>query len=173
MDALTKVLIVSDTHGLTNELITVKERHAVDFMIHCGDSELEMDDMALKDFYLVGGNCDFDSRYPDEQMLDIGGLKFFIVHGHLHHVKKDLTALVDEARNREAAVICYGHTHVAGVTQSENQLFINPGSIYYPKGMKERTYAILEWDISNELRVKFYNLSGEVMKELDYLANFR
>lgn len=172
MDTLTKVLIVSDSHGLTTELIKVKERHTVDFMVHCGDSELEMDDPVLKDFYLVGGNCDFDSRYPGEQVLELGELKFFIVHGHLHQVKQNLTVLVNEARKRDATIICYGHTHVAGVTQSENQLFINPGSIFRSKGITEETYAILEWENPKEIKVKFYNLSSKAIQELDYTASF-
>ncbi len=172
MGALTKILIVSDSHGLANELITVKERHAADFMIHCGDSELKMDDPVLKDFYLVGGNCDFDTRYPDEQVLELDGLKLFVVHGHLHQVKQNLMVLVNEARKRGAAVVCYGHTHAANVSQSEDQLLINPGSIILPRGIKEKTYAILEWENKKELKVKFYNLSGESIQELDYTASF-
>lgn len=37
------VLIISDSHGLEEELQTIAKRHEaeVDLMIHCGDSELE------------------------------------------------------------------------------------------------------------------------------------
>ena len=169
---MTKVLLVSDSHSLTEELTTIKERHTVDFMVHCCDSELEMDDAALKGFYIVGGNCDFDHRYPDEQILELGGLNFLIVHGHLHHVKRNLTVLANDARKRDATVICYGHSHVAKVTQSEDQLFINPGSIFQPKGISEKTYAIIEWENPKELQVKFYNIEGKEIKEYEYIASF-
>ncbi len=38
-----KVLIMSDSHGLTHEISIIKERHKQDVtaMIHCGDSELD------------------------------------------------------------------------------------------------------------------------------------
>lgn len=36
-----KILICSDSHGLTDELIELKKRHGdMDYYIHCGDSEL-------------------------------------------------------------------------------------------------------------------------------------
>lgn len=43
------VLIISDSHGLEEELQTIAKRHEaeVDLMIHCGDSELETRHPAL------------------------------------------------------------------------------------------------------------------------------
>ena len=50
-----KVLIVSDSHGLTTELEKLKENYQdeVDLFIHCGDSELEADDRAIHSFVAV------------------------------------------------------------------------------------------------------------------------
>lgn len=46
-----KLLIVSDSHGLQEELLTIRERHAdVDKMIHCGDSELPQDSKEMSSF---------------------------------------------------------------------------------------------------------------------------
>ncbi len=47
-----KILIISDSHGLTDELQTIAKRHAaeVDMMIHCGDSELETNHPALEGY---------------------------------------------------------------------------------------------------------------------------
>ncbi|WP_010651072.1 YfcE family phosphodiesterase, partial [Oceanobacillus massiliensis] len=103
---MTKVLILSDSHGLTDELNAIKERHQVKSMIHCGDSELDMDAAELEGFYKVAGNCDFDVRYPDEQTLEIGGLIFYVTHGHLHNVKMDLMGLSYRAKELNADVIC-------------------------------------------------------------------
>src|SRR5699024_5239492 len=71
----------------------IKERHEIKNLIHCGDSELDMDASEMEGFLKVAGNCDFDARYPEEQVVDIGELKFLIVHGHLHGVKSGLTTL--------------------------------------------------------------------------------
>lgn len=165
---MTRVLITSDSHGLTDELSEMKARHQVDYRIHCGDSELDVDSSALEGFYKVGGNCDFDHRYPAEQTFELGGLKFLIVHGHLHKVNSSLTTLSFRAREVGADVVCFGHTHVAGVLKEGEQLFINPGSISHSRGIKEKTYAILEWSSPDELFVSFYTVAGERCKSLDY-----
>lgn len=166
-----KALIVSDSHGLTKELEEIKNSHKVDFMIHCGDSELDMDADELEGFYKVAGNCDFDNRYPNEQLLELSGLNLLMLHGHFHQVKQNLNTLSKYTRNSNVSVICYGHSHVAKVTQIENQLFINPGSIYNPKGIKEKTYAIIEWDSPKEIQVKFYDLKGNHLEKLSYKAS--
>ena len=50
-----KVLIVSDSHGLTTELEKLKAKYQgeVEHFIHCGDSELEADDPAIRAFCLL------------------------------------------------------------------------------------------------------------------------
>ncbi|MCM3739930.1 metallophosphoesterase [Oceanobacillus luteolus] len=166
---MTKVLILSDSHGLTDELSEIKARHQVDYRIHCGDSELDIDAGSLEGFYKVAGNCDFDNRYPGEQVLELGGLKFLVVHGHLHKVNHGLMTLSLRAKEVNADVICFGHTHQAGVVSEGEQLFINPGSILQPRGnIKEKTYAILTWNSIDDLTVKFYKLNGEPYEALGY-----
>ncbi|API90704.1 metallophosphoesterase [Virgibacillus pantothenticus] len=168
---MTKVLIVSDSHGLTTELEMIKQRHYVDAMIHCGDSELGMDDKEMAGFYTVMGNCDVDNRYPEEQTLTVNDLKFLIVHGHLHQVKRNLLHVAYRAEELGAQIICFGHTHIAGAEQQGNQLLINPGSIRLPRGRKEKTYAIMEWDVKEEIRVQFYTVDGEQLKDSSYTAS--
>lgn len=165
-----KVLILSDSHGLVNEITVIKERHQIKNKIHCGDSELDLDAPEMEGLLKVAGNCDFDARYPEEQTVDIGGLKFLIVHGHLHGVKGNLTALSYRAEELGAQVACYGHTHVADARQIKNQLFINPGSIRLPRNRTEKTYCIMEWEDINHIDIKYYTLSGEVVEDLSYVA---
>lgn len=66
-----KILIISDSHGLTDELQTIAKRHAaeVDMMIHCGDSELETNHPALEGYKVVKGNCDFMGDFEEELLL--------------------------------------------------------------------------------------------------------
>ena len=47
-----KVLIMSDSHGLTHEISMITDRHKqeVAAMIHCGDSELERNDPHMEEF---------------------------------------------------------------------------------------------------------------------------
>ncbi|MFC3040041.1 metallophosphoesterase family protein [Virgibacillus xinjiangensis] len=165
---MTKVLILSDSHGLTKELKEIKKRHTVDYMIHCGDSELEMDATELEGFYMVGGNMDMDHRFPDEQTVTIGGLTFFIAHGHLHNVKGNISTIAYRAEEEGAQVICFGHTHIAGAEKLGAQLLINPGSIRLPRNRQEKTYAIMEWNSKDDIKVNFYTETGEIVPDMAY-----
>lgn len=168
---MTKVLILSDSHGLTDEITEIKERHQLKHMIHCGDSELDMDASELDGFLKVGGNTDYDVRFPEEQKSTINGLTFFVTHGHLHNVKANLMTVGYRAQEVNAQVICFGHTHIAGVEQIGKQLFINPGSIRLPRNHPEKTYAIMEFDSANDITVTFYKVDGEVVNDLTYHAS--
>ncbi|WP_338111404.1 metallophosphoesterase [Oceanobacillus caeni] len=134
-----EVLIISDSHGLKEEITEIKSRHPNITMIHCGDSELEYDSVELEGMYKVRGNCDFDSRYPEEEIISIGGLTFFVTHGHLFQVKSTFMKLSYRAKELGADVICFGHSHIAGAEQNDGQLFINPGSIRLPRNRHEKT----------------------------------
>lgn len=165
---MTNVLIVSDSHGLTKELKQIKERHNTKFMIHCGDSELDFDAQAMEGYLKVSGNCDFDSRYPVEQLIEINGITIFITHGHLYRVKANLMTLSYRAEEKNARIVCFGHTHIAGAEKIGDQLFINPGSIRLPRNRREKTYAILNWDEGTQFNVHFYTVDGKPVNELNY-----
>jgi len=165
---MTRVLIISDSHGLTEELTMIKERHQTDYMIHCGDSELDFDQKEMEGFYKVAGNCDFDGRYPNEQLLTINGLTFFVAHGHLHHVKRNVMAISYRAEEENAQIVCFGHTHIAGAEKIGNQVLINPGSIHQPRYRQEKTYALMEWKSPEEMNIYFYTINGNKVDGLFY-----
>ncbi|QTM99994.1 YfcE family phosphodiesterase [Sediminibacillus dalangtanensis] len=165
-----KVLIMSDSHGWTEEVAVIRDRHKeeVDQFIHCGDSELDADAPELEQFMKVAGNCDMDSRFPDESHFSVGSLHFYVAHGHLHQVKSTLMPLSYRAEEVGAQVICFGHTHIAGAERVDNQLFINPGSIRLPRGRSEHTYAILSWEDKGEITVEFKDWNGKTIEEMMY-----
>src|SRR5690625_3249140 len=90
---MNRVLIVSDSHGLTNELRQIKDRHHALYNIHCGDSELVEDSPFLHEYITVKGNCDWKANFPKINKITINGVRFLITHGHLHHVKTSLLNL--------------------------------------------------------------------------------
>lgn len=157
-----KVLILSDSHGLTDELVEIKKRHydEVVEIIHCGDSELPSSATELSRFVVVRGNCDFDQAFPNDKLIDVGSIRFYITHGHLYNVKMSLMNLRYRAEEMGAKVVCFGHSHIAGAEVIDGILFVNPGSILLPRMRKEKTYAILESIDEKEVVVKFYDLNG-------------
>ena len=167
------VLIVSDSHGLTDELEMIKSRHKVDEYIHCGDSELAETATQLDGFITVKGNCDWNGKFPNEQIVEFGGLRFFITHGHLYGVKQSLLQLQYKAEEVEADVVCFGHSHIAYAEKVRNTLFINPSSIRSPNKYKEKSYAMIEWENRDEITVHFYDLSGRIITTFPYESHFQ
>jgi uncharacterized protein len=162
-----KVLIMSDSHGLTDEIVDIKNRHKdeVSLMFHCGDSEISAQSSELKSFQGVKGNCDFDSDFPNERIVDVNGVSLYLTHGHLYNVKSTLMNLKYRALELNAKIACYGHSHIAGAELIDGILFINPGSIRLPVLRRQKTYAILEVErkIAN---VMFYEVNGKIIEEL-------
>jgi uncharacterized protein len=162
-----KVLIVSDSHGMTNELHQLKERHReeVDLLIHCGDSELPDEHKAIEDFIVVRGNCDYGEEFPTETLQAVGDCNIFITHGHLYSVKTSLVGLSMKSRELGADVACFGHSHLLGAEMVEGVLFINPGSLRLPRGRRERTYVILEI-LEDSYVVNVYDFDTGKMNDL-------
>ncbi|MGV2622416.1 metallophosphoesterase [Halobacillus sp. ACCC02827] len=162
-----KVLIMSDSHGLEQEVQVIKARHKdADAMIHCGDSELAYGSETLNGFYYAKGNCDFEPDMENEQVLTVGDVTFYVTHGHLHQVKTTLMPLKYKAQENEAQVACFGHSHIAGAEVVDGVLLINPGSARLPRDREEPTYALLEWDDPAEATLQFYHVNGEKMDGL-------
>lgn len=161
---MTKALIISDSHRFVDELRLIKEKHQheVNVMIHCGDSELFLDQPEMEGFITVRGNCDYEAGYPDEAVVEFVGQKILITHGHLFSVKSTLMSLYYRAQELGANIVCFGHSHMLGIERIDDILFINPGSIRLPRGRKERTYCILE-QAGDDVVVNVYDLDeGEL-----------
>ncbi|MCA0982559.1 metallophosphoesterase [Halobacillus yeomjeoni] len=163
-----KVLIMSDSHGLKEEVLDIKKRHEheVDAMIHCGDSELPLESEELAGFYYAKGNCDFEPGMENEQVFNVGGVTFLVVHGHLHQVKSTLMPLSYRAEEVGAQIACFGHSHIVGAEKVSGKLFINPGSSRLPRDREEPTYAILEWSDEQDMHLQYFHVNGKPMSDL-------
>ncbi|MFL6555832.1 MAG: metallophosphoesterase family protein [Bacillus sp. (in: firmicutes)] len=164
---MSKVLIVSDSHGLTKELRVIRERHLdeVELIIHCGDSELSPDDQAISGYLTVMGNCDFYGGYPLETISEVAGRKFFITHGHRYSVKTTLMNIKYKAQEVNANIVCFGHSHVLGAEMIDGILFLNPGSIRLPRERLEKTYIILDL-LDEKIKMSVFEISGREISEL-------
>lgn len=162
-----KILIVSDSHGLIEELQEIKARymHEVQLMIHCGDSELHAEDEALENFLVVQGNCDFIGIFPEDIVKDVGGVRIFVTHGHRYGVKSTLLNLSLRAQEAAANIVCFGHSHFLGAEMIDEILYINPGSIRLPRGRAEKTFVILEVG-ENEMKLHVHDLTHGKLDEL-------
>jgi hypothetical protein len=118
----------------------------VDAIFHAGD--LAADARRLEEtykikVYSVSGNCDANSPEPGEKVLEVGGKKILLTHGHLYGVKFGYERLYSRAKNISADVVVFGHTHRPENACYQDILFFNPGSTSLPRG-GAGTYGILE-----------------------------
>lgn len=163
-----RFLVVSDSHGLTEELSIIFNRHEqeIEDAFHCGDSQLALVDEHLLPYRTVRGNCDFGGDLPLERVEETAQGKILIVHGHHHDVKYDLSHLRNRAFEVGAKVVLFGHSHVAGAVIEDGILYVNPGSIRMPRGRTEKTYALIDL-VESRAEVHFFEAdNGKQVEDL-------
>ncbi|WP_298845445.1 metallophosphoesterase [Clostridium sp.] len=144
--------VVSDTHMVISSIERlVKEITGVDVLIHLGDNVADV--ATIKKYYKgeiinVKGNCDFSESVPIDRLVEVGGKKIFLTHGHIYGVKENLSVLRYKALETGADIVLYGHTHVAKIDFEEGIWYINPGSASLPRD-GERSYAIININQGN------------------------
>jgi len=150
-----KILIVSDTHRYNENYLRVLERVSpVDMVVHCGDiegSEYAIAQSAGCPVQMVQGNNDFFSDLPREKEFRVGKFKVWLTHGHTYGVMVGNNLIKEEAKDREADIVMYGHTHRPVVEWDDSVVAVNPGSLTYPRqeGGKP-SYIIMEIDNKGE-----------------------
>lgn len=131
-----RVLVVSDVHGKLNVLReAIEAQPTARDVIFLGDGLRQVEDvMDLypdRTFYTVPGNCDFGAKGIPIRQETFGGKRFYFTHGHLHGVKSGLYRLDLAAREAEADIALFGHTHVAYEEYADGLYLFNPGSLGY------------------------------------------
>ncbi|MFB5662912.1 metallophosphoesterase family protein [Alteribacillus sp. HJP-4] len=163
-----KCLILSDSHGSQQELQEVIDRHIdeMDAVFHCGDSELRASSPVWKGAFVVEGNCDIPGEFQEYLTKEVKGINVMVTHGHLYNVKMTNVPLSYKAEEEEAAIACFGHSHIAEAFQENKVIFINPGSLLLPRGRREQTYAVVSV-VDKLCTVSFLErISGEEISDM-------
>lgn len=153
-----RVLIVSDTHGKHDTLEYIVQKDGpFDVMIHLGDSEVDLEELcqiAQCPVEAVAGNMDRDPILPLEHLFELEGYRILICHGHRANVNAGLLRLEYMAREKEADIVMYGHTHVPYLDQEEDLIILNPGSLSYPRPWgAQPSYAVMKIDEEGEVEI--------------------
>lgn len=150
-----KILVVSDTHGHSSELVQVLRKvKPIDGLIHCGDVEGQENyirGIAECPCYMVKGNNDFFCDLPREEVFQLGNYKVMVTHGHMYGVSMDTSMLEEEARIRGVQIVMFGHTHRPFLEQKEDITILNPGSLSYPRQAgRKPSFLVMEIDRQGE-----------------------
>lgn len=148
-----KVLVISDTHGLTGAVQKIIDGTAFDCLIHLGDHNRDVEKLTLPDTLKkisVAGNCDHSGI--EEDVIKIGDISMMLCHGHRFGVKNNHQRLLRRAQELGVAVVLFGHTHLPFEHEENGILLLNPGSAGLPRGDDPATALLLEVVQSSVLR---------------------
>ena len=131
-----KIIVFSDSHRELGNMRQVITREQPDTVIHLGDHDYDAE-LIGREFprlpvIRVRGNCDGWSDTPLELTVVLGGVRFFLCHGHTYGVKGGPLRAVYAAEEHKASILCFGHTHEALLDESDPVLTVlNPGAVGY------------------------------------------
>lgn len=177
-----RIGVVSDTHGSLKYFEqALKTLGNCDYIIHGGDvlyhgprnplpegyqpKELAEKINTLQNIFFARGNCDADVdqmviKHPIQSpylLLQLGKYKILVCHGYT----KEKSQYIQMAKDYQADIFIYGHTHVKELFKDGALVVLNPGSTSLPKD-NLHSVAIIEDDL-----VKLINIeSQEIIKEL-------
>jgi len=140
-----KILVLSDSHRTMQYMMDAIDIEHPDYVIHLGDHVGDAD--ALSQHYpllpvlSVKGNCDFEPNGRELALTEYGGIRIMAAHGHRYGVKSGLLRYVLAAKENQADVALFGHTHHAMCEKYEEIWLLNPGSCGY---CSQPTYGLVE-----------------------------
>lgn len=155
-----RIGIVSDTHQMTRNIDKIIENlKTCDLIIHAGDNFIDskyiysMTDVGIM---AVKGNCDF-CEAEDEILFEIEGKNIFLCHGDKYDVKYDIISLKQKAKEVKADIVIFGHTHVPFHKEIDGIVFLNPGSLSFPREVSYKSFAIMNI-LENDINVEFMRI---------------
>lgn len=130
-----KIAVFSDSHGrIHNCLRALEATPEVDHILHLGDCSPDAEDIGIVypavPITYVCGNSDFCAGGAYEKMIELGGMRLFLCHGHTLGVKNGFSELVRAAKSAHIAL--FGHTHEIFNEEVDGIRLFNPGSISLP-----------------------------------------
>ena len=146
-----RILVISDSHGAGTPIeLAIEAQPNAEYVLFLGDGVEQFEEVSgfypAKKYLKVRGNCDYNLRLRETDLLVIENHRIFFTHGHIYDVKNGLDNLKAAARARNADIVLFGHTHVALTDYEDGLYMMNPGSIAKPRH-GQPTYGIV--DITN------------------------
>ena len=144
-----RIIVFADTHGNTRAVREVFERNEdAPVFIFLGDGERDLERVRLgysdKTILSVAGNCDYTSNSPDFGIFDAEGVKILYTHGHNWGVKYTVERVFYKAKEVDASIALFAHTHTRFYEYYDGLHILNPGSAALPRDGKKPCYAYID-----------------------------
>ncbi|MCR4689499.1 MAG: metallophosphoesterase [Saccharofermentans sp.] len=175
-----KILVLSDSHRVSSNVIKAIEKESPDYLIHLGDIEDDTEYIARKagapkvPCIFIRGNCDYSSNELwQKAVFNLKGHRFYCAHGHKERVNYGLATLALSAQEEGCDIAIFGHTHIPYDSFAEalpihnyygddnfrsfapNLRILNPGSIAIPRGGSQKGYMLIDMQDSGAYTVTY------------------
>ncbi|WP_297425735.1 metallophosphoesterase family protein [Clostridium sp.] len=136
-----------DNSVVDNEYSYIRETHINSFSLPWTVNELREENRIFLD------------SLPSTMTLNIAGKKLLFVHGSPNKINeyllKDENNTLDIMNSLNADVLVCAHTHIPGIKEFGNKVYINSGSVGKPKiGRPNITYSILNFTKEGGMKVQ-------------------
>lgn len=143
-----RIIVISDSHGRTGAIDKVlASQTEAEYVFFLGDKVEDIEDFEFiypnKKFFVVSGNCDYNSFLPTSSVETVGGVRIFYTHGHTLGVKYTYENLIKSAKQNNCQIALYGHTHVSKILYEDGVYIVNPGSVSRSREGSE-SYAVID-----------------------------
>lgn len=127
------LMVISDTHGRTTGVMNLLLKNKnITHIIHLGDVVTDAEDIQAAfpsvSVIKIAGNNDFFSREREEVIINWNNKKIFACHGHRYGVRGSKIHLAERAKELNANIVLFGHTHLKYDNELEGVLLLNPSS---------------------------------------------
>ncbi len=144
-----RIIVFADTHGSTRAVREVFKRNEdASVFIFLGDGENDLSRMRKaypeKTILSVAGNCDYSSQSPEAAVYTAEDTKIFFTHGHNWGVKYSVDRLFYKAKEIDASIALFAHTHKRFYEYSDDVHILNPGSAAFPRDGKPPCFAFID-----------------------------
>ncbi len=143
-----RIVVISDTHGRTGVIdkILSAQPDAL-YVFFLGDNVRDIEDFELlypdKSFFIVSGNCDYNSFLPAVGIKKINGINILYTHGHTLNVKYSTDYILKTAKQNDCRLALYGHTHISKILYEDGVYIVNPGSAALSRN-GSNSYAVVD-----------------------------
>lgn len=141
--------VLSDTHGEVDRIVSALASEKLDGLLFLGDHH--RDGLAIMAGLGLPGHAVRGNVEPPgvlgafEELIELGGQRILLTHGHRYHVKQGLLELYYRAYELECDWALFGHTHVPTLQQKGHITLFNPGSAALPARLADRpSWGLLE-----------------------------
>lgn len=158
--------ITGDTHGdarALRQILTLAP--PVDKWLHTGDHAQDanlLQRLTGLPVLRVLGNCDGapgpEAAANVDEIFVEEGWRLWLTHGHRYMGHTRVAELAWWARQLEADIVVYGHTHVPMNEYYGETLLLNPGSPSRPRGGSSPSFAVLTLHAGVKPAVEFFEL---------------